>query len=105
MKKHFIKTTLITKTIPPLPIPGIILSGYVKIPFKKFFWTYMFYNVIYAIIFVSLGYYSGFAVNTVLHYLKLGEYIFLASLITFLIFYLITKGIIKRYSVDSKISY
>jgi membrane protein DedA with SNARE-associated domain len=96
MKKHFKKTTLVTKLVPPFPTPGIIVAGFAKVPFWKFFWTYLIYNIFYAAIFVLLGYYSGIAVNTFVNYFKITEYLlFIVLVLVILIYFIIKKASFK----------
>lgn len=102
MKKHFKKTTFITKTIPPLPTPGIIMAGFLRIPRKEFFWTYLFYNIFYAISFGLLGYYSGIVVNTFLEYYKLTQYILLFLLIFATLLYILIRLALGRLSKKIK---
>jgi membrane protein DedA with SNARE-associated domain len=102
LKRHFIKTTAVTKIVPPLPSPGIILSGFVKIPFKKFFWTYLIFNILYAAIFVLLGYYSGIAVSTFSHYFKLTEYVFLMALGLIVLIFILIRIIFWKVSSNLK---
>ena len=103
LHNHFVKTLVIIKTVPPLPAPGILLCGYMKIPFKRFFWTDLVFNVSYAIIFVSLGYYSGLAANTSLKYFQLGELLIpLGVLLAFGLYFLI-KWMYSKFEKNSKI--
>lgn len=103
LHNNFIKTFILIKTIPPLPAPGILLSGYMKIPFKKFFLIDFIFNIGYAIIFISLGYYSGLAANASLKYFQLGELLIpLGILLTFILYYLI-KFFYLKFEKNNKI--
>lgn len=97
VKTHFIKTTLVTKTVPPLPTAGIVVSGYSKVKFKKFFWVYLVYNVFYAMLFVALGYYSGIAIASFLKYFRLSEFILFAALILVIGLYFLIRLVGKDY--------
>jgi membrane-associated protein len=92
INKHSIKTIILIKSVPPLPLPGIIISGFMKMPFKKFFWIDLIYNIFYAILFITLGYYSGLVTNMSLKYFKLGEYILpIAVILTIIVYILIRR--------------
>jgi len=101
MKNNFFKTTMITKLVPPLPTPGIILTGFARIEFKKFFWTYFIYNIVYASIFVLLGYYSGIALSIFLKYLKLTQYLLFIGLCLSVLLYYLIKFISNKISKTS----
>lgn len=73
MHKHAVKTLILIKFV--MPIPGLFVAGFVKIPFRKYFMTIFIFNILSAIIFASLGYYSGLAVNSFVRYVKLTELI------------------------------
>jgi len=90
-KKHFVKTLLITKSIPSLPTPGILLFGYTGISLKRFFWADLIYNVFYSIFWVSFGFYSGMAANASLKYFRLGEYLPIIALVLLALVYLLIR--------------
>lgn len=90
-RRHTIKTMLIIKTVPPLPAPGILLSGFSKMQFKKFFWTDLIYNIVYSAIFIFLGYYSGLAADTSLKFFKIGEYLLPVAVILIIGVYLLIR--------------
>jgi membrane protein DedA with SNARE-associated domain len=98
VKTHFIKTTIIAKTVPPFPVPGIILSGFMKVPFKRFFWVYLAFNIIYAVVFVALGYYAGLAANLSLKYFKLGELLLPIAVVLVTGLYILFKKISSKAS-------
>ena len=61
LNKHIIKAVIIFKLIPGLAIPGMVLAGYSKPSTKKFTLISITYNIIAAIVFALLGFYSGIA--------------------------------------------
>jgi len=96
IKKHLIKTTVFYKTVPPLPLPGIVISGFAKVPFRKFFFIDLIYNIFYAIFFVALGYYSGIITDTSLRLFKLGQFVLLGAAAAAAILYFLIKWIISK---------
>jgi len=74
---HFKKTLVLIKLTPLLPVPGIILSGFMKTSFKKFLVIDIIFNILSALIFTGLGFYFGLAAKNVLIYFKYGGYILL----------------------------
>lgn len=92
-KKHPKKIVTIVKLINPIAMPGLIFCGFINVPFKKFFITTLLLNIIHAIIFSFLGYYSGIAVNTFLKYLKIGEYLIIPIIVilTAILYFLLKK--------------
>lgn len=99
LSKHFGKTIIFIKLNPVLPLPGLILSGFVKIPFKKFILIDFIFNLGGALIFTLLGFYSGLAVNTFAKFLNLGEIVIPFIIILLItVYFLIRKftGIIAR---------
>lgn len=102
INKHSIKTIILIKSIPPLPLPGIIISGFMKMPFKKFFWIDLIYNILYAILFIALGYYSGLVTNMSLKYFKLGELLIPIAIILIIGVYLLIKWIDRKMAKDLK---
>jgi len=101
LKKHFIKTLFVIKAVPPLPTPGILLCGFLKVPFKKFILADIVFDIIYTVIFVSLGYYSGIAVSEFLNYFKLTECLLITALILIVLFYFLIKAVYSK--IASKI--
>lgn len=67
------KTLLVIKFTPPLPVPGLILSGTAKVPFRKFVFYSFLLSAVYSSILITLGFYSGVAFSTVSGYLKYVE--------------------------------
>ena len=93
LKNHTIKTIMIIKTVPPLPIPGLVLCGFIRMPFAKFFWINLIFDILYTILFVSLGYYMGLAANTSLKYFKLTQYLLPLAVILAIVIYLLIRKI------------
>ncbi|MDE1849041.1 MAG: VTT domain-containing protein [Nanoarchaeota archaeon] len=53
------KALLLIKVVPPLPVPGLILTGVSKLNVKRFLFASVVINIFYSLAFVLVGYYSG----------------------------------------------
>lgn len=102
LHKHTVKSIILSKLIPGLAIPGIIIAGFSKIPPKKFFLISIIFNTSSAIIFTLLGFYSGITISAFLEYLKLGKYILIILFINIIIIYIIIKLINKFFLTNRK---
>ncbi|PIN69209.1 hypothetical protein COV93_06390 [Candidatus Woesearchaeota archaeon CG11_big_fil_rev_8_21_14_0_20_43_8] len=75
------RTLAVIKLTPPLPVPGLILAGFIGMPLKRF----MLYSSIlcagYASILTFLGYFSGMAFWILSGYAKYGEFLVGAAVI------------------------
>lgn len=91
LKKHMIKSVVLLKITPFIPIPGIILSGFLRLPIKKFFLISLICNILTALIFVPLGFYLGLATINILKYIDLGGYLVLVGIFLTLIYLLYRK--------------
>lgn len=89
--KHAGKSIVSLKLIPGLSVPGIMLAGFSKVSFKRFFIISTILNVIFGVIFTLLGFYSGIAVETILRYLRLEKIILIILAFLIIILYLIIK--------------
>lgn len=98
---HFGKTFLVTKLCPMLPIPGILLSGFIRISFLRFIIVDIFFNLLYSVIFIIIGYIFGFAINNIFKYFKIGQYSFLGILVLVAFVYFI----ISRIKINQKEDY
>jgi len=74
LREHARKTLVMVKLTPGFPIPGLVLAGFTRIPFSKFFKTVILFNLIASVIFTAIGFYSGMAANSIMRYLRIGEY-------------------------------
>ncbi len=93
LKKHMVKTIAMIKITPFIAIPGIILSGFLKCSFKKFFLISLLTNIACTIVLVSLGFYGGILINTMINHFKLGVFMFLIIVALLIgLYYLIKKA-------------
>lgn len=96
IKNHSIKTIAIVKLVPLLAIPGLILIGFMKVPPKKFIIADFILNMVFAILFVSLGYYSGITISAFATYVKRSEIVIpIALIIIGAIYYILRRLSVK----------
>lgn len=87
---HAGKIIVSCKLIPGFAIPGLVLAGFSKVPFKKFFIISTTFNVSASVVLTLLGFYSGIAVESMLKYLKLESFaLVVLGLLTIAIYFLI----------------
>lgn len=91
IKNHSIKSVIIVKLVPPLPIPGLILTGFMRMHFKKFFLTQAAINIIGGTLFTLLGFYSGLLTDSALKYLRFGELMLPAFILIIIGLYFLSK--------------
>lgn len=70
LKNNTGKAIAIIKIVPPLPTPGLILAGAANINYKKFILYSLIVSIFYSLLFTLLGFYLGFAFNTIVGYSK-----------------------------------
>jgi len=102
-KKHAGKTLVFAKLTPTLPVLGLILSGFTKVPIKKFFLIDILFNITSAIIFVGIGFYFGVVSASILKYLKIREYVLLFIIPLAVLVYFLYKKISKKIAEKEKI--
>jgi len=96
MNNHLGKTLLIVKLTPFLAIPGLLLAGALKVSIKKFTIISLAITIPRTIFLTVSGFYFGYAVNKILMYFELGQYIFLFLIIAVIIIYFIFKFISSK---------
>lgn len=91
LEKHLGKAIISAKLTPILPVPAMLLAGFMKVDFRKFFIISTLFDIIASIVFVMAGYYMGWATDITLKYLRL-EVIFVPILIlAAILFYYLSK--------------
>ena len=99
LKENSTKTIIRFKVIDPIAVPGILIAGFMKVPFKKFFWIDLLMNFLQAILMTALGFYSGILVDTSLKYFKLSFYLLpIAVVLIFVVWF----GIKRVYRLLTK---
>jgi membrane protein DedA with SNARE-associated domain len=103
IEKHYVTAIVSFKIIPNFPIPGLILTGFSKLEFKKFFWTTLVSNCVLAIVFTSLGFFSGVVTTLFLKYFKLVEYALPIAILLSIALYFFVKWLysyISKYLIE-----
>lgn len=59
MRTHTGKTLLFVKTVPPFPIPGILMSGFAEVPIQKFILYSVPISIGVSLVFLVAGFYTG----------------------------------------------
>lgn len=95
-KKHAGKTLTFIKLIPPLPVPGLILAGFTRVPIKKFLFISLLFNLVSTIVATLAGYYIGIAAGSIFKYFKIGEYALILIIPLVILLYLLFKRILTR---------
>ncbi len=95
--KNFGKTMFLIKFSPLAPA-DLLAAGASKIPIKKFIWFSFIITLPRTIFFTSLGYFFGSAVNKILHYFALSQYVFLFIIVIVIVIYFIQKKISKIFT-------
>ena len=99
--KHTGKSIILFKIIPGLAVPGLMLAGFSKASYKRFFIASITFNILSTIIFGLLGFYSGITIATLLKYLRLEKYILIVFAIILGIVCLIIQYFKKNYQHNS----
>ena len=98
--KHFMKTILVVKLSPFIPIPGLIAIGASRVPIRKYIWMSLIITTPKAIFFALLGFYSMKTYIYLTPIIKDSSYIIgglvAISLIIYLIYNKITSIISER---------
>jgi|SRR3989344_2070737 len=92
------KTLVVIKLTPPLPVPGLIISGALNIPSKTFFFYSIIISLIYSLLFSILGFYSGVAFDTIANYVKYSEILIGIAVIAVILVWMFLRYIPKKIS-------
>jgi len=98
LHRHSWKAMLIIKYSPIIPIPGFVITGAVKLPFKKFFYILFALSLPKAIFFTVIGYFFGRAYDSLAKYFYYGQYLIIAVIILFIIINYLFARFSKRIS-------
>lgn len=91
LNHHLKKSIFLIKTTPFMPLPGITLAGFLKIPFKRFFSISILVDLITITISVTIGFYSGLVGGSILRAFRLQEYLLPLLIIFVAILVFLTK--------------
>ena len=100
LKKHLKKAIFLIKITPFIPLPGIMLAGFLKIPFKRFFSVSILVDVITIAISALIGFSSGILGLNILRALQLEKYLVPLALIIIILLLWLTK-LLYRYLVKN----
>ena len=81
----------------------MLLTGFVKVDFKRFFWTTFLFNLVSAILFVALGFYSGVAISSVARFFKFGGFIVPLLILTVIGIYFLARKISRIIAEKEKV--
>jgi len=84
------------KFTPVLASIGLLLSGALRTPRRKFIIASLLITIPRAIFFTVVGYYFGLAIKPILKYYNLTGYIFFIIVVLMLIFYIFYKWFIEK---------
>jgi len=88
------KTLTVIKITPPLPWPGLMLAGALKLPIRTFLFFSAVISALYSLFFTALGYYFGLASENFLLYLNRTEYLVIFVAVSVAIVYLIVSKVV-----------
>ncbi len=96
------KALTIIKIIPPLPTPGLILAGVINMDIKIFLWYSFIISFFYSLVFTLVGFYAGFAFNSIFsnytHYMTVIIItLFVITILFWLCYYFFQKAISKKF--------
>lgn len=96
LKNHLGKTLFLVKFTPPLTTIGLLFSGALRVPLRKFIFYSLIITLPRTIFFTALGYYFGFAAERILEFFNLGQYLIIFLAVFLVVFYFIFKKIYNQ---------
>lgn len=91
LREHFGKYLFLIKFTPILTTPGLLLTGTMRVPIKKFIFYSFLITLPRTIFFTLTGYYLGVALSKVIRYTQIGGYVVLGVIIILVLKYLIVE--------------
>ncbi len=89
---HIWKALFIIKYSPIVPVPGFVITGAVKLKFRKFFYVLFILSLPKAVFFTIIGYFFGRAYDKLANYFYFGQYFIVIIIILFILLnYLFNK--------------
>jgi len=95
---HSWKTMMIIKYSPIIPVPGFVITGAIKMHFKKFLYILLVLSLPKAIFFSVIGYFFGRAYDSLVKYFYYGQYLIVAFIALFVLINYLFVRISKRIS-------
>ena len=98
LKENPGKTITVMKITPILVTPGLIIAGAVNVSFKKFLFYSFLVSFLTAIVFCTLGFYSGQLFGVIYTYFTLGLYLIAVFILFVIGFTLLIKFLLDKIS-------
>ncbi|MBM3256765.1 MAG: DedA family protein [Candidatus Liptonbacteria bacterium] len=90
------KAMTISKLVPLLALPGLVMAGLVKVPLRPYVWWAVVIALPSTLVYLVLGYYFGTIYDTLERYLHLGGAVVAALILLFVIFAHYTRRVSKH---------
>lgn len=100
LARHSWKAMLVIKFSPVIPVPGFVITGAVKMNFKKFFYILLALSLPKAVFFTVIGYFFGRAYDRLADYFYYGQYLIIAVIILFILINYLFAKFSKRISQE-----
>ncbi len=103
IKNHPKKTLAAVKLAPMLPVPGLMMIGATRMPFKKFSTMAFVITLPKALLFMAIGYYFGRAYDSIARYVENGQYFIIVALVVIVAAFYVYKKIAARISLQLEV--
>jgi membrane protein DedA with SNARE-associated domain len=108
-REHAGKAITISKLVPFLATPGLMIMGAARMPIKKYTLWSLGLILPTSLIFLIIGYYFGAAYNAISKYVNIGQYLIAGVLIFFLAISIaykkMSKSIAENLDADKKLDF
>ena len=92
LKKHTKEAIVFIKITPLIPVPGILLAGFLRIPYKKFFTISIIVDLMATLLYTIMGYGAGLIGINLVRFFRLEKYIFpILLIVLILVFFAVKK--------------
>ncbi len=100
LEQHSWRTLFIIKYSPVIPVPGFVVTGAVKMPFKKFLYILLVLSLPKAVFFTLIGYFFGRAYDSLARYFYFGQYLIIVVIILFVALNYLFSRLSKKISEE-----
>ena len=90
------KAMTLSKLVPLLALPGLVMAGIVKVPLRPFIWWAAVIALPSTLVYLVLGYYFGAAYDSVEKYVHLGGVVIALFILLFIVGAHYTRRVSKR---------
>jgi membrane-associated protein len=108
-REHAGKAITISKLVPFLATPGLMIMGAARMPIKKYTLWSLGLILPTSFLFLIIGYYFGSAYNAISRYLNIGQYLITGTLILFIAISLaykrISRSVAGKLDADRKLDF